>query len=53
MDLYNLYYKAGNEIIEKKNISKAEVYKILASLKEHPESELKVTKIKSRDDEER
>ena len=53
MDLYNLYYKAGNEIIEKKNISKAETYKILASLKEHPESELKITKIKSIDDEER
>lgn len=53
MDLYNLYYRAGNEIIDKKNISKAEVYRILADLKEHPDSELRVTKIKSRDDEER
>jgi hypothetical protein len=51
MKKYNLYYRAGNEIIDKKNISKAEVYKILASLKEHPESELRVTEIKSKDDE--
>ena len=53
MELYNLYYKAGNKIVERKNITKQEVAEFINSLQAHPESDLRVTKVKGRDEEER
>lgn len=53
MNLYNLYYKTDNKIIERKNITKEQVNDFLNNLEKHPNSELKITKIKIRDEEER
>ena len=53
MNLYDLYYKAGDKVIDKKSITKEEVDTILENLTDSYESELRVTKIKNRDDEER
>lgn len=52
MELYNLYYKADNQIIDKKNITKEEIDEILNNLERVNESELRVTKIRNREDEE-
>lgn len=52
MKKYNLFYKAGDRIIDKKNITKEEVDKFLASLEEEKESELRVSQVKEREDEE-
>lgn len=53
MELYNLYYKAGDQIIDKKNITKKEIDEILNTLERVNESDLRITKIKQRDEEER
>lgn len=52
MELYNLYYKAGDRIIDKKNITKEEIDIFLNSLERVNESDLRITKVKQRDEEE-
>ncbi len=52
MNLYNLHYKADNQIIDKKNITKKEIDEILNTLEKVYESDLRITKIKQRDEEE-
>ena len=52
MNLYNLHYKAGDKIIEQKNITKEEIDIFLNSLERVNESDLRITKIKQRDVEE-
>lgn len=52
MKKYNLYYKAGDKVIDKKNITKEEVDAILETLTDCYESELRVVRIiNDRDDE--
>lgn len=51
MNFYNLYYKAGDKVIDKKNITKEEVDAILKTLTDCYESELRVVKVNDRDDE--
>lgn len=53
MKKYNLFYKAKDKIVEKKNITKEEVDNFLAGLDTQNESELRVKQVKERDDEER
>lgn len=54
MNLYNLYYKADNKVIVKKNITKEEIDVFLNNITKHFDSELKITKvIKNREEEER
>ena len=53
MNLYNLYYKADNEVIVKKNITKEEIDIFLNNMTKHFDNELKITKvIKNREKEE-
>lgn len=52
MKKYNLFYKAGERIVEKKNVTKEEIDNFLAGLKTENESELRVIQVKDRDDEE-
>ncbi len=52
MKKYNIFYKVGNRIVQKSNVSKEEVRQFLASLKKEDESELRVIQVKDRDEEE-
>lgn len=52
MKKYNLFYKAKDRIVEKKNVTKEEIDKFLAGLETENESELRVIQVKERDDEE-
>lgn len=52
MKKYNLFYKAKDKIVEKKNVTKEEIYKFLAGLETENESELRVIQVKDRDEEE-
>lgn len=52
MKKYNLFYKAKDRIVEKKNMTKEEVDKFLAGLETENESELRVIQVKDRDEEE-
>ena len=52
MKKYNLFYKAKDRVVDKKNISKEEIDKFLAGLKTENESELRVIQVKDRDEEE-
>lgn len=52
MKKYNLFYKAKDKIVEKKNVTKEEIDKFLAGLKTENESELRVIQVKDRDEEE-
>lgn len=51
MKKYNLYYKADDKVIIRENISKEEIDKILNTLTEHPQSELRITRVKEKEDE--
>lgn len=52
MKKYNLFYKAKDKIVEKKNMTKEEIDKFLAGLETENESELRVIQVKERDEEE-
>lgn len=52
MKKYNLFYKAKDRIVEKKNMTKEEVDKFLAGLETENESELRVIQVKDRNEEE-
>lgn len=52
MKKYNLFYKAKDKIVEKKNVTKEEIDKFLAGLETENESELRVIQVKDRDEEE-
>lgn len=52
MKKYNLFYKAKDKIVEKKNISGEEVYDFMKGLQKEDESELRVKQVKDRDEEE-
>ena len=52
MKKYNLFYKAKDRVVEKKNISGEEVYDFMKGLQKEDESELRVKQVKERDDEE-
>lgn len=52
MKKYNLFYKAKDRIVERKNISGEEVYDFMKRLQKEDESELRVKQVKERDDEE-
>ena len=53
MKLYNIYYKVKNEITQKKNMTKEEVDEFISKLKQENESELRVSEVRDREDEER
>ena len=53
MQLYNLFYKSGNKVIEKRNITKDEIREFINSLEDVYQSNLQVIKVETRDDEER
>ena len=53
MKKYNLYYRVGKEIIQKRNITKEEIDVFLNSLQKHPDCEIKITQNKEKDEEER
>ena len=52
MKKYNLFYKAKDRIVEKKNVTKEEIDDFLAGLETENESELRVIQVKERDEEE-
>ena len=52
MKKYNLFYKTKGRVVERKNLSKEEVYDFLDSLGKEDESELRIIQIKDRNDEE-
>lgn len=52
MKLYDLFYQVGDKIIEKKNINQKELQDFLDNLQVAKESSLKVTQVKTRDDDE-
>lgn len=52
MNKYNLFYKTGNRIIKKSNMTKEEVYDFLDSLGKEDESELRIVQVKEREEEE-
>ena len=52
MKKYNLFYKAKDKIVDKKNISGEEIDDFLAGLETENESELRVIQVKDRDEEE-
>lgn len=52
MKKYNLFYKTGNRIIKKSNMTKEEVYDFLDSLGKEDESELRIVQVKERDEDE-
>lgn len=52
MKKYNLFYKAKDKIVDKKNVTKEEIDKFLAGLETENESELRVIQVKDRDEEE-
>lgn len=52
MKKYNLFYKAKDRVVEKKNISGEEVYDFMKGLQKEDESELRVKQVKERDEEE-
>lgn len=49
MNRYNIFYKTGNRIIKKSNMTKEEVYDFLDSLGKEDESELRVMKVEDND----
>lgn len=49
---YNLHYKAGDKIIERRNITKEEIDIFLNSLERVNESDLRITKVRDRDEQE-
>lgn len=53
MKLYNLYYKAGNKIVQKSNVTVKEVNEFLKDLKKEDASTLKISRVKEREEEER
>lgn len=53
MKLYNLYYKAGNKIVQKSNVTGNEVYDFIKDLKKEDASTLKISRVKEREEEER
>lgn len=53
MRKYNLFYKTGNKIVDKKNIAGKEVYDFIKELQKEDESELRVSQVKEREDVER
>lgn len=52
MKKYNLFYKAKDRIVERKNISGEDVYDFMKGLQKENESELRVIQVKDRDEEE-
>lgn len=52
MKKYNLFYKAGDRIIDKKNITAEEVHDIMKGLQKEDESELRVKQVKEIEEEE-
>lgn len=52
MKKYNLFYKAKDRVVEKKNVTKEEIDNFLAGLETENESELRVIQVKDRDEEE-
>lgn len=52
MKKYNLFYKAKDKMVDKKNISGEEVYDFLDSLGKEDESELRIVQVKEREEEE-
>lgn len=52
MKKYNLFYKTKGRLVERKGMTKEEVYDFLDSLGKEDESELRVIQVKDRDDEE-
>lgn len=53
MRLYNIYYKVKNQVTEKKNMTREEVDAFISRLKQENESELRVSEVKDREEEER
>ena len=53
MKKYNLYYKAGNKILQKSNITVEEVNDFIKDLKKEDASTLKISRVKEREEEER
>lgn len=49
MNKYNLFYKTKGRIVERKNLSKEEIYDFLDSLGKEDESELRVMKVEDND----
>lgn len=52
MKKYNLFYKAKDRVVEKKNVTKEEIDKFLAGLETENESELRVIQVKEKEEEE-
>ena len=52
MKKYNLFYKTKGRVVKRNNLSKEEVYEFLDSLGKEDESELRIMKVKERDEEE-
>lgn len=52
MKKYNLFYKTKGRVVERKNLSKEEVYDFLDSLGKEDESELRIVQVKEREEEE-
>lgn len=52
MKKYNLFYKTKGRLVERKNLSKEEVYAFLAGLNKEKEAELKVTRVREHNEEE-
>ena len=52
MNKYNLFYKTKGRVVERKGMTKEEVYDFLDSLGKEDESELRIVQVKERDEEE-
>lgn len=52
MKKYNLFYKTRGRVVERKGMTKEEVYDFLDSLGKEDESELRIVQVKERDEEE-
>lgn len=52
MKKYNLFYKAKDRIVERKNISGEEVYDFMKGLQKEDESELRIVQVKEKEEEE-
>ncbi len=52
MKRFNIFYKVGNKAIERKNVSKEELYAFLAGLNKEKEAELKITRVREHNEEE-
>jgi hypothetical protein len=51
MKKYNLFYKTKGRLVERKNLSKEEVYDFLDSLGKEDESELRINKVEEEEEE--